>query len=129
MSQTILIIDDFASVRLYHVSYLTRKGFTCLCANDGREALSKLAATHVDLILLDMVMPGMGGDEFVTHLDALSTMTTTPVLVITSEEASARSKFATCNRRIGVLGKPVLPELLLQEVRRLLPPVLLSIAS
>ena len=121
MSQTILIIDDFASVRLYHASFLTRKGYRCLEAVGGTEALDLLRGNHVDLILLDMVMPGMDGNAFVAQLAGKPAWAALPVLLITSEESLARDLLSDRSRPISVLCKPVMPAALLEGVRRLLP--------
>lgn len=121
MSQTILIVDDFASVRLYHTSFLARKGYTCLGAASGAEALALLAQQRVDLILLDLLMPGMTGADFLAKVDEIPGCAQVPVLVITSEERLARDAFRRVRRSLGVLEKPVLPSDLLQRVQQLLP--------
>lgn len=120
MKPTILVIDDFASVRLYHMGFLNRKGFTCVGAESGEAALAALEAGPVDLVLLDMVMPGMGGEEFISRLAGDPRHAQLPVLVITSEDADARRVFATARRPVGILSKPVMPAALLQEAQRLI---------
>jgi CheY-like chemotaxis protein len=115
------VIDDFASVRLYHMSFLTRKGYRCIGATDGTDALAKLAGNPVDLILLDMVMPGMSGEEFVGRLATNAALAHLPILAITSEEALARNVFGGRSRPVSVLSKPVMPDVLLQRVQQLLP--------
>ena len=121
MSQTILIIDDFASVRLYHSSFLARKGYHCLGAGSGAEALDLIRQQPVDLIVLDLLMPRMDGAAFVAHLDALPHLASLPVLVVTSEPQRAIEAFRLSSRPLSVLAKPVLPTELLQRVQRLLP--------
>ena len=121
MSLNILIIDDFASVRLYHTSFLTRKGYRCVGASNGAEALELLRAQPFDLVLLDMVMPEMTGDAFVACLDADARLAGLPVLVVTSEEELAREAFKAARRPLGILTKPVLPAALLQCVQKFLP--------
>tara|TARA_R110002050_G_scaffold157022_2_gene285501 strand:+ start:200 stop:589 length:390 start_codon:yes stop_codon:yes gene_type:complete len=121
MRNTILIIDDLASVRLYHKSFLTRKGYSCVEASDGEEGLDRLRQRTVDLILLDLVMPGMDGESFVDQLDRDAASGGIPVLVITSEESLARELIARAKRPIGVVTKPVMPAALLRAVEQLLP--------
>ncbi|WP_414662245.1 response regulator [Horticoccus sp. 23ND18S-11] len=122
MTQTILIIDDFASVRLYHMSFLTRKGYRCIGANDGAEALARLHESPIDLILLDMVMPGMDGEAFIAHLDREAGHHRIPILAITSEASLAQASLGEGRRAMRVLSKPVMPETLLWGVQQLLPP-------
>ena len=120
MNKNVLIVDDFASVRLYHQSFLTRKGYHCIGASNGEEALNKLREQPVDLILLDMVMPGMSGDAFITQLSANSAWAKIPVLAITSEEPLAQAAIGGSSRHFSVLAKPVMPDALLQRVQNLL---------
>jgi len=120
MNKTILVIDDFASVRLYHMSFLKRKGYQCLGATDGADALRQLSENHVDLILLDMVMPGMDGGAFIAELAKIPALSMVPVLAITSEESCAKAILAACSRPVSILSKPVMPDALLQGVQRLM---------
>jgi len=122
MSQTILVVDDFAGVRLYHMSFLTRKGYHCIGACNGEEALARLRDHHVDLVLLDMAMPGMDGNAFLVQLSASPALATLPVLVITTEEPLAQDSSSGGTRRTIMLSKPVVPGALLQRVQELLPP-------
>ncbi len=121
MSPTILIIDDFASVRLYHIGFLSRKGYRCLGAASGTEALALLDREPVDLILLDLVMPGMSGGDFVRRLDGAPRLAPLPVIIITSEQPLAEAALGSGRRPAEVLVKPVMPEALLNCVRSLLP--------
>jgi two-component system OmpR family response regulator len=122
MSQTILVVDDFAGVRLYHMSFLTRKGYRCIGACNGEEALAQLRDHHVDLVLLDMVMPGMDGNAFLDQLSASPALATLPGLVITTEEPVAQGSSSGSPRPTYMLSKPVVPGALLRRVQQLLPP-------
>jgi CheY-like chemotaxis protein len=120
MNPTVLVVDDIASVRLYHMSLLRRKGYECVAAGDGVEALEKLRGQPVHLVLLDLSMPKMGGEEFIRRVRAQPDLAMLPILVITSESATSggsRSEWG----RVGVLYKPLTPVTLLQGVQRLLP--------
>ena len=120
MSPTILVLDDFASVRLYHMSFLKRKGYDCLGAASGEEALTIPEQRRVDLILLDLDMPGMDGRAFHAQLAAHPRHARLPVLVITSE-TPAQADFSALSRPVGILTKPVNPAALLLGVHQLLP--------
>lgn len=122
MSQTILIVDDFASVRLYHSSFLRRKGYHCLNAGNGREALQCLRQNSVDLILLDMMMPVMDGESLLAAIADDPVLGRLPVLAITSEAPLAPGILPARPGRIQVLAKPVVPDTLLESVTRLLAP-------
>ena len=64
MAKTILVVDDKASVRKLVHEYLTEEGFRVVTAANGREALFAARHEKPDLILLDIMMPEMGGYEF-----------------------------------------------------------------
>src|SRR5918998_5666758 len=65
MTKTILVVDDTKSLRTMVQSYLTQEGFRVVTAADGREALMVARQERPDLIILDLMMPEMGGYEFI----------------------------------------------------------------
>ncbi len=120
MSASILIIDDFASVRLYHQSFLSHQGYRCVAVSTCEEAQSALTTGTFDLILLDLMMPGLGGAGFLAWLDQHPGGDRLPVLVISSEPTGSEKRHVSAKRVIGHLAKPVGPQALLREVHRLL---------
>lgn len=86
MLTTILIVDDKASVRKVVRDYLTEEGFRAVTAENGRDALYVARHEKPDLILLDIMMPEMGGYDF---LRAYRKERNTPVILLTArlEEA------------------------------------------
>ncbi len=64
MTKTVLIVDDVESIRTLIRSYLTEDGFRVVTAANGREALFVAREEKPDLILLDIMMPELGGYEF-----------------------------------------------------------------
>ena len=67
-SVVILIVDDDDLVCLAHSALVGSLGYHCLVAGDGVEALAVLAVAQVDLVLSDVVMPGMDGLELLSHV-------------------------------------------------------------
>lgn len=65
MMQTILIVDDDLELRRLVQNYLREEGFRTVTAADGREALFVARQENPDLILLDLMMPQMGGYDFI----------------------------------------------------------------
>ena len=65
VTRTILIVDDKTSVRRLLQEYLPEEGFRVVAAQNGREALFVARHEKPDLILLDIMMPEMGGYEFI----------------------------------------------------------------
>ncbi len=63
MSKKIMVVDDEESLLELARAILEKEGFEVITASDGSECLQKLKAVKPDLILLDMMMPGMSGRE------------------------------------------------------------------
>lgn len=67
---TILIVDDEEAMRESLAAWLSREGYAARTASSGRQALGLLAKHSVDLVLVDMKMPGMDGLELLTKIKA-----------------------------------------------------------
>jgi DNA-binding response OmpR family regulator len=81
MSKKILVIDDKKELRTMLKQYLAQEGFEVVTASDGREALFIARQEKPDLILLDLMMPEMGGYEF---LRLYGREADTPVIILTA---------------------------------------------
>lgn len=83
MSDTILIVDDKASVRQLLQEYLAEQGYRVITADNGENALYTSRHDPPDLILLDIMMPKMDGFEF---LRRLRQNRQTPVIVLSARQ-------------------------------------------
>jgi len=83
-SSTILIVDDEPLGREALEALLTGHGYNLAFAGDGPQALAKAAELAPDLILLDVMMPGMDGFEVCQHLRADSILVDVPVIMVTA---------------------------------------------
>lgn len=81
MSQTILVVDDEAKLREMVRLYLEREGFRVVEAANGREALFAARYEKPDLVLLDLMMPEMGGYDFIRQFTKESDA---PIIVLTA---------------------------------------------
>ncbi len=81
---TILIVDDEPSGRETLAALLHKQGYQLAYASDGRGALAQAAALNPDLILLDVMMPGMDGFEVCRHLRSTPGLAEVPVILITA---------------------------------------------
>lgn len=79
--KTILVVDDKANIRAMVSDYLTEENFRVVTAEDGQQALFVARREKPDLILLDIMMPKMGGYEF---LRAYRKEKNTPVILLTA---------------------------------------------
>ena len=82
MAQTILVVDDEAKLRDMIRLYLEQEGYRVVEAGHGREALYVARVEKPDLIVLDLMMPEMGGYEF---MRAFSKEAETPVIMLTAK--------------------------------------------
>ena len=115
----ILVVDDDDNMRRLIRTILERRGHQVTEARDGLEGLARFDETRADLVITDLVMPGMGGLAFVAELQGRQSPP--KVLVISGKSAEpdgALSEFA--NRgMIGFMGKPFTPVELSQSVEAL----------
>src|SRR3990172_9399712 len=88
---TILIVDDSLAGRQTLQELLIAQEYDLAFANDGPEALAKAAELTPDVILLDVMMPGMDGFEVCRRLRADSRLAEVPVIMVTAlEDRDAR---------------------------------------
>jgi len=84
----ILIVEDDRDLNNAYSVILKNEGHEVVEAFDGEEALKKLKKFDPDLILLDLLMPIMGGLEFLQHYDLIKTHPKVKVLIFTNMENS-----------------------------------------
>jgi DNA-binding response OmpR family regulator len=80
----LLVVDDDCEVRTALAGVLTQEGYLVETARDGREALGALRSAPPDLVLLDLLMPGMNGFELLTELRHEHIATEPKIIVVTS---------------------------------------------
>ena len=78
-----MVDDEAANVKLLN-SLLTREGYTVVTASNGEEALAMVASTHPDLVLMDVLMPKLGGYEACERIKRNPATRLTPVVLITA---------------------------------------------
>ena len=115
----ILVIDDAATVRLYHRGILEAAGFEVAEAVNGLEALERIAQTPFDLYLVDINMPKLDGYGFLRELRGKD-MPQAPAIMVSTEAAANDQRLAYQSGANLYLIKPVRPEPLLSQVLTLL---------
>jgi len=123
----ILIVDDDPDMRLAIASVLNSRSYQVIEACDGQEALRKLREEKPDLMLLDLLMPGMDGFAVIKELRDSPTKgyPDLPILVISSvrEEASHRRYELELGHKLvtdDYIEKPIEPFVLLKRIEELL---------
>jgi two-component system chemotaxis response regulator CheY len=120
MARCVLVVDDSASVRLAERVVLTGAGYEVLEAVDGQDALAKLAARPVQLVLTDLNMPGLDGVGLIRAIRADPAHRLTPVVMVTTESEQARKLEGKAAGATGWIVKPFGAEQLLAVAARLL---------
>jgi DNA-binding response OmpR family regulator len=116
----ILLIDDSSTMLLMEQMALNSGGYQILTAKDGTSGLQAAQSHRPDLILLDVMMPGMDGFEVCRQLRALEATRRTPVLMVTTRsEAANVDKGYDCGCT-GYVTKPINNAALLSKVKELL---------
>lgn len=117
--RAVLVVDDVATNRLVAAAYLQELGARAILASSGLEALDVLAGEEVDLVLLDMNMPGLDG--FATAARARQMggrASSVPIVAMTADVLEDQIKALRAAGFDGYLPKPLLPESLAAEMTR-----------
>jgi CheY-like chemotaxis protein len=118
---TILVVENEVSNRIFVERVLSTRGYRCLSASNGREALDILDGEPVDLILTDLSMPVLDGYRTTQLIRARPHLAHVPIVAVT---AFTRADEGEAARQMGCteyLTKPFKPRQLLEVVERLLP--------
>jgi CheY-like chemotaxis protein len=114
----VLVVEDDPPTREMLRRMLEREGFPVVEAADGRSALARVAEGRPSLILLDLLMPGMDGFEFLAELQARPEWRSVPVVVVTAKDLTAEEQARLSGQVHEVLRKGAYTrERLLAEVR------------
>jgi two-component system, chemotaxis family, chemotaxis protein CheY len=123
MPYSVLIVDDSPVMRSFIRRVLGLSGFEvgeCMEAADGEEALARLRAHRVDVILTDINMPGMNGEELLRKLGADGVLKRIPAVVISTDATNERILRMIALGAQGYMSKPFTPETLRDELERVL---------
>ena len=110
----ILVVDDHPSVRALLRDVLELAGHVVRAAEDGYAALRAVAAERPDVVVLDVVMPGMDGHEVLARLRATSGGLELPVVMLTASADDANAWRGWAGGVDVLLGKPFDPDDLLR---------------
>jgi len=123
MAFNILIVDDSPAMRRVVRRVVDLSGVQVgnyLEAGDGKQALTVLRAEWVDLILTDINMPEMDGEELLVAVRKDDTLKSIPVLVVSTDQTEARIEQMLALGADGYISKPFAPATLSEEMHRLL---------
>ncbi|QTE29357.1 response regulator [Pengzhenrongella sicca] len=107
MTTRVLVVDDAATVRLYHRQLLSAAGFEVAEAVNGLDAVEAALQTAFDLFVVDVNMPKMDGYACVSALRGETVATTAPILMISTEDRQSDADLAYAVGANLYLVKPV----------------------
>jgi DNA-binding response OmpR family regulator len=109
MSPNVLIVDDDEMIRMNLELVLGLEGYGVLTADSGRSALRIIETTPVDLVVLDILMPGMNGWDTIGKLRARAETRTLPVIALSGDRRDPgrfrRAGFNACSLKGGSLDQ------------------------
>jgi CheY-like chemotaxis protein len=120
--KTVLIVDDQPDERAIQRAMLEHVGYRVAEAQDGQQALEVARAKLPDLVLLDIAMPNMDGITVCEQLRGDPLTASTTVLFYTASPAAELEERVRAVGASGLLIKPVEPQEVANQVRRLIGP-------
>ncbi len=118
----ILIVDDSASHNQAAAQILQRHGYEVLKAKDAEQGFALATQHKPDLILMDVVMPGVNGFEATRGLRSDELTKTIPVVLLSSKQGMADKQWGLRQGAKAYLVKPVQEQALLETVQAILGP-------
>ena len=118
--RTILIVDDFDDTRLLLRTWLQRKGFRVVEADDGNLAVAAAESARPDLIIMDVEMPELDGLAATRKIRQLTNSAAVPIVAVSAygaDQYRAHALEAGCNEYIST---PFEPEELERVIRALI---------
>lgn len=115
-SARILVVDDDESIRTLLAEFFREEGYEVRTAVHGRQALDLISESPFDVILTDMSMPVMGGQELASTLNDRGIVT--PLVVMTAAQTAAA--LAQAIHAAGYVGKPFDLETVLSTIDRVI---------
>jgi DNA-binding response OmpR family regulator len=119
-AKTILVVDDDHELVDGLRTVLERQGFRVIQAHDGHQGKQQIYNQRPDLVILDMMMPRMGGYPVLEHFKGKADAP--PVIMITANEGSRHKAYAEYLGVIAYIRKPFAMERLLEAVHKAFAP-------
>ena len=110
----ILIVEDEASIAEVVSAYAKRDGYETVIASDGLEALEIFERNEIDLIILDLMLPKLNGEEVCRRIRAKSSV---PIIMLTAKSSEADVVEGLDTGANDYVSKPFSPRVLMARIR------------
>jgi len=125
----ILLVDDSNTILMMEKFILSNGPWDLITASDGEEAVCKASTEHPDLILLDVIMPKMGGFEACRVIRTRASTNAIPIIMVTTRGEAANVEAGWANGCTDYVTKPINSVELLAKVRSVLDSVPVEVAQ
>lgn len=119
--RTILIVDDFDDTRLLLRTWLEKKGFRVIEAENGKQAVKQAESSRPDLIIMDVEMPEMDGLAATRRIRQLTNLESVPIVAVSAygaDQFRADALSAGCNEYVSTPFEPDELEMLIRSLMR-----------
>jgi twitching motility two-component system response regulator PilH len=117
--KTILVVDDSPTERYFLTDLLRKNGFEIVAAETGEDGVAKAKQEKPDLILMDVVMPGLNGFQATRMLSRDPSTKAIPVIMCTTKNQETDRVWGLRQGAIDYLVKPIVAEELLAKIKSL----------
>ena len=114
----ILVVDDDKNTRMFFEAVLTAANYKVSLADNGEAALAVMDREHIDLVVLDVMMPKMNGYDFTKALRAADN--NIPILMVSAKQLPSDKKLGFLSGTDDYMTKPVDDEEMLYRIKALL---------
>ena len=115
----VMIIDDSPTERFFLQDLLTKKGFNVVTAENGEDGVMRAKVELPDLILMDVVMPGLNGFQATRQISKAPETAHIPIFMCTTKDQETDKVWGVRQGAKDYLVKPVNPEELLSKIAAL----------
>ncbi|CAH0992931.1 Response regulator PleD [Sinobacterium norvegicum] len=116
----VLIVDDSPTETMKMKSILSRHGFEVLEAENGEDGVAKAKQEKPDLVLMDIVMPGINGFQATRQLSRNNITSHIPVVIVTTKDQETDRVWGARQGAKGYLTKPLEEKLLMNTIKDVL---------
>ena len=117
---TILVVDDVEINRQVSMEILKSLGFTCMDADCGEKAIAMVQEHRPDLVIMDIRMPGMDGDQATQHIKSIEKTRNIPIIALTASVSMTQENKQKFDLFDGYLYKPLTVAALVNQLSRFL---------